>query len=107
MAGLLSSLAGEYLICSTDELGYERCEYLLTPQAGNREDVFIIRYKVCKPEHDVDAEAENGMALVNRRKYAEYFENVRCSKTVCKISIALLGKNVGMRYAIQKLKEIL
>src|SRR5689334_2123083 len=70
MGGLFAPLSWKYLVESNKESGNGRYDHILVPKTNNQSNTaFILEYKVCQREDELEIEAELGLNQIEERHY--------------------------------------
>ncbi|UCM93155.1 MULTISPECIES: AAA family ATPase [unclassified Candidatus Tisiphia] len=100
IGGLLAPLVSQYMIESNKETGYGRCDHILIPIAGLRDNALIIEYKIAKPAENLESIAKTGLKQIIDKQYDAKVKGHKHVKKIVKISIAFCGKKVVLKYQI-------
>jgi hypothetical protein len=106
IGGLLAPLVSQYMIESNREAGYGRCDHILIPIAGRRDNAIIIEYKIAKPSEDLASMAKAGLQQIIDKQYDSKIGEYKHVKKIIKISIAFCGKQAALQYQIDQIKVV-
>ncbi|WP_341758731.1 AAA family ATPase [Candidatus Tisiphia endosymbiont of Ditula angustiorana] len=100
IGGLLAPLVSQYMIESNKETGYGRCDHILIPIAGLRDNALIIEYKIAKPTENLESIAKTGLKQIIDKQYDTTIGEHKHVKKIVKISMVFCGKKVVLEYQI-------
>ncbi|CAI2198341.1 9384_t:CDS:1 [Funneliformis geosporum] len=82
MGGVLVPLSRKYLVESNKESGYGRFDHILIPKTTNPSNIaFILEYKVCQEESELENKVELGLDQIDKKLYdAQVRQNSRIKK---------------------------
>ncbi|MCC8398183.1 MAG: ATP-binding protein [Rickettsia endosymbiont of Labidopullus appendiculatus] len=103
VGGLLAPLTTRYNIESNREVGYGRCDHILTSIVGRGDNAIIVEYKVAKSSEDLNSIAQAGLQQIMDKKYDTKIKEHQHVKNIIKISMTFCGKNMELQYEITKL----
>ncbi|MCC8399344.1 MAG: PD-(D/E)XK nuclease domain-containing protein, partial [Rickettsia endosymbiont of Platyusa sonomae] len=102
VGGLLAPLTTRYNIESNREVGYGRCDHILTSIVGRGDNAIIVEYKVAKSSEDLNDIAKAGLQQIMDKKYDTKIKEHQHVKNIIKISMAFCGKNMELQYEVTK-----
>lgn len=94
--GLMVGLEGRYHITSNRESGFGRYDIMLTPVNREKEDAYIIEFKVHRPKRETDLKetAANALRQIEDRQYAaQLIAEGIAPERIKKYGFAFKGKN--------------
>ncbi|KLL04405.1 MAG: hypothetical protein MRERV_4c009 [Mycoplasmataceae bacterium RV_VA103A] len=99
MGGILSPLSRKYLVESNKESGYGRYDHVLVPKSNNPNNTaFILEYKVCKKENQLENKAKLGLEQIEKKLYDTQIKQNPQTKRIVKTCLSFWKKKVVMRH---------
>jgi len=104
MGGILAPLVRKYIIESNKESGYGRYDHLLIPRIDkSNNNAFIIEYKVCQSENELEQSTIVGLKQINQQHYDTQIKQYPQVKQITKIALSFYGKKVMSKYETQSI----
>jgi len=96
--GLLVNLEGKYRVLSSRESGNGRPDIIIIPEDKSKKGV-VMEFKIAEKEgsESLKQAVEAGLKQIEEKNYADGLRNSGIKKVI-KVSIAFLGKEVGVGY---------
>jgi hypothetical protein len=89
MGEIFAPLSRKYLVESNKESGNGRYDHLLVPRTNNQiNTAFILEYKVCQKEDELENEAELGLNQIEKKFYDTQVKQNTQVKQIMKVCLA-------------------
>jgi hypothetical protein len=95
IGGILTPLSGKYIITSNQESGCGRADHILIPKSNILSNVaFIIEYKLCAREEELENATKIGLQQINNQHYNAQVKQHPQVKKIIKLALAFYSKKV-------------